>query len=175
MQSAVGTFAGFAWAGRQVNPWLRPSMMPAQPCRTAGEALLASSSTDLESGAAGLLRLHYLLLPCEPGAGRPTALCAKRLASAEELLAPLMPAGEASTAELPPAVAATVSAQLAAVPLAEKLDPLALSSRCSEVAEVGAARQSVKGEICAAPGVLLAVGFAAMLLTVTADICSACP
>ncbi|KAL4442076.1 hypothetical protein ABPG77_011337 [Micractinium sp. CCAP 211/92] len=104
--------------------------------RTAGEGLLASSSTDLESGAAGLLRLHYLLLPCERGAGRPTTLCAKRLASAEELLAPLLPAGEAGTAELPPAVAAAVSAQLAAVPLAEKLDPLALSSRCSEVVEM---------------------------------------
>ncbi|KAL4427862.1 hypothetical protein ABPG75_001951 [Micractinium tetrahymenae] len=107
--------------------------------RASGEALLASSSTDLESGAAGLLRLHYLLLPCQPSSGRPAALCAKRVASAEELLAPLLHAGEpaqAGVAELPPAVAAAVAGQLAAVPLAERLDPLALSSRCSEVVEM---------------------------------------
>lgn len=113
-------------------------------CRASGEALLVSSSTDLESGAAGLLRLHYVLLPCEPSAGRPAALCAKRVASAEELLSPLLPAGGACTAELPPAVTAAVTAQLAELPLAEQLDPLALSSRSSEVVEVGAARRSKK-------------------------------
>ncbi|PSC68125.1 hypothetical protein C2E20_8288 [Micractinium conductrix] len=110
--------------------------------RSSGEALLCQSTTDLESGAVGLLRLHYLVLPCEGGAGRPPSLCARRVACAEELLAPLMPAGaeaadgsEGGAAALPPAVAAAVAGQLAAVPLAEALDPLALSSRCVEIVE----------------------------------------
>lgn len=71
------------------------------------------------------------------------SLCARRVACAEELLAPLMPAGaeaadgsEGGAAALPPAVAAAVAGQLAAVPLAEALDPLALSSRCVEIVEV---------------------------------------
>lgn len=107
-------------------------------CRDAGEALLAACSTDLESGAAGLFRLHYLLLPCEPGAGQPAALCAKRVACAEELLAPMLPAGadaSAAVVPLPPAVASAVTAQLARVPL-EQLEPLRLSNRCCETVEV---------------------------------------
>lgn len=109
------------------------------PASAAGEALLATCTTDLESGAAGLFRLHYLLLPCEPYASRPPALCAKRLACAEELLAPLLGAQVVSLAEAappPPAVAEAVAAQLARVPLQARLDPLALSSRCGDTIEV---------------------------------------
>lgn len=100
------------------------------------------STTDLECGAAGLLRLHYLLLPVEASAGRPPALCAKRVACAEELLTPLVapPSGEGvaagAGAPMAPAVAEAVARQLAAVPLSEQLDPLALSSRSGEVVEV---------------------------------------
>lgn len=102
--------------------------------REAGEALLAACSTDLESGAAGLFRLHYLLLPCEAGA----TLCAKRVACAEELLAPMLPGGavaSAAAAPLPPAVTSAVAEQLARVPL-EQLEPLRLSNRCNETVEV---------------------------------------
>ena len=52
-------------------PPLLPAPPPIPPCRSSGEALLCQSTTDLESGAVGLLRLHYLVLPCEGGAGRP--------------------------------------------------------------------------------------------------------
>ena len=104
----------------------------------AGEALLATCTTDLESGAAGLFRLHYLLLPCA-AAGQPPALCAKRVACAEELVPPLLaagPGGAAEAAPLPPAVAEAVAGQLGRVPLEARLDPLALSSRCSDTVEV---------------------------------------
>jgi hypothetical protein len=117
-----------------------------QPCpplhcaRSSGqEALLACSSTDLESGTAGLFRLHYLLLPCPASCDQPAALLAKRVASAEELLAPVLQASNGmalqGAAALSPAVAEAVASQLALVPL-EQLDPLALSSRSNETVEV---------------------------------------
>jgi hypothetical protein len=129
-----------------------PASLPVCVCSAAGEALLAFSTTDLECGRTGLFRLHYLLLPCgggDAGAGagaggcRPAALVAKRLASADELAAPLLapaapPAGKAAAAApLSAAVAEVVAGQLARVPLSEQLDPLALSSRCGEMIEVG--------------------------------------
>lgn len=127
----------------------RPSTVAAFPgpplCSAAGEALLASSTTDLETGAAGLFRLHYLLLPCTDGesssdGGAAPALCAKRVASADELVPPLLAAEAAAPAALlPPALAEAVAGQLGAVPLEARLDPLALSSRCRDTIEVGAA------------------------------------
>lgn len=96
-------------------------------------------------------------MPCEAGAGpggssqacdsaggtgMSPLLCAKRVASAEELLAPLLEPQPAAAAapvpSLPPAVAEAVAAQLGRVPLEARLDPLALSSRCGEIVEVSA-------------------------------------
>ena len=119
----------------RLHTLLPPALLP----RSAnGEALLATCTTDLESGAAGLFRLHYLLLPCG-AAGQPPALCAKRVACAEELVPPLLaaaPETPAGTAPLPPAVAEAVAGQLGKVPLEGRLDPLALSSRCRDTVEV---------------------------------------
>lgn len=112
-------------------------------CSASGEALLATCTTNLESGAAGLFRLHYMLLPCG-ASGQPPALCAKRVACAEELVLPLLAASPevpASTTPLPAAVAEAVAGQLGRVPLEARLDPLSLSSRCSDTVEVRRQRQ----------------------------------
>ena len=126
------------------HPACAPSLarLPTPARSAGGEALLASSTTDLESGAAGLFRLHYLLLPCAPAPGAPPALLAKRVASAEELLAPPLlgaaaaAAGGEAVAAPAPAVAEAVAAAVGRVPLEPRLDPLALSGRCVETVEV---------------------------------------
>lgn len=114
------------------------------PCSTSGEALLATCTIDLESGAAGLFRLHYLLLPCG-AAGQPPSLCAKRVACAEELVPPLLaaaPEAPVGIAPLPPAVAEAVAGQLGRVPLEARLDSLSLSSRCCDTVEVSVTKST---------------------------------
>lgn len=135
---------------RALQPCVADAKQPAVLClccSTSGEALLATCTTDLESGAAGLFRLHYLLLPCG-AAGQPPSLCAKRVACAEELVPPLLaaaPEAPVGTAPLPPAVAEAVVGQLGRVPLEARLDPLSLSSRCCDTVEVSGTRMHLVG------------------------------
>eukprot|EP00887_Chlorella_sp_A99_P002346 scaffold10.g2346.t1 len=100
--------------------------------REAGEVLVASSTTDLDSGAPGLFRRHYLLQPCATGPAQPPMLWASKLASAEEVVRHGALWGSADEAEVPAAVRQSVLGQLAKVLVAEALAPEQLTSRCHE-------------------------------------------
>ena len=86
-------------------------------CRDGNEALIATSTANLDTARQGLFKQHYLLLPCEGEAGRQPALWVAKLAGAEEVIPPGLPTTGQAEEEVPGAIRQAVCGQLGKVPM----------------------------------------------------------